>query len=102
MTRRGFAGLAVGGTVALAGWGAAGFGTFTASHIVKTAASIAERTPTPSEPARVTTAAPATNFAPADAKLPEPALPTTAALVTNLAPAEAKPPEPALATTAAP
>ena len=71
MTRRSFAGLAVGGTVALAGWGAAGLATFTASHVEKTAASIAERTPMPPEPAIVTTAAPATMVASADAKLPE-------------------------------
>jgi hypothetical protein len=70
MTRRSFAGLAVGGTVALAGWGAAGFGTFTASQVENTAASIAERTPPP-EPAVVTTAAPVTKVASADANLPE-------------------------------
>jgi len=71
MTRRGFAGLAVGGTVALAAWGAAGLGTFTAPHIENSAASIAEHTPTPPEPAVVTTAAPATKVASADANLPE-------------------------------
>src|SRR5262249_60131138 len=70
MTRRGFAGLAVGGTVALAAWGAAGFGTFTAPHIENSAASIAEHTPTPPEPAVVTAATPATKVASADANLP--------------------------------
>jgi hypothetical protein len=71
MTPRSFAGLAVGGTVALAGWGAAGFGTFTASHVEKTAAAIAERAPTPPEPAVATTATPATKVASADANLSE-------------------------------
>jgi hypothetical protein len=57
MTRRSFAGLALSGTLALAGSGAAGLGTFNASHIENTAASIAERTPTPPESPVVTTAA---------------------------------------------
>ena len=74
MTRRCFAGLAVGGTVALSpGWGAAaGFGTLhrvpmVASHVENTAASIAERAPTPPEPAVVTTATPVIEIATADA-----------------------------------
>ena len=66
MTRGSFAGLAVGGTVALAGWGAAGLGTFTASHVETSAASIAERAPTPPEPAVVTTATPVTQVASAE------------------------------------
>jgi hypothetical protein len=57
MTPRSFAGLALSGTLALAGSGAAGLGTFTASHIENTAASIAERSPTPPESPVVTTAA---------------------------------------------
>src|SRR5262245_10172451 len=71
MTRRGYAGLALGGTVALAGWIAVGSGTFKAPHIEKAAASIAERGPTPPEPAVVTTAAPVSDAATDDAKAPE-------------------------------
>src|SRR5262245_5355038 len=71
MTRRSFAGLAVGGTLALIGCGAAGLASFTASRVENSAASIAERTPTPPEPAVVATTAPVTKLASADANLPE-------------------------------
>ncbi len=66
MTRRGISGLALGGTLAFAGWGAAGLGTFTASPVENTAATIAERTPTPPEPAVVTTVPPVSQAAAVD------------------------------------
>jgi len=70
MTPRSFAGLALSGTVALAGWGAAGLGgTFKASENV--AASIAERAPTPPEQAVVTTAPPISEAAAADSNPPK-------------------------------
>jgi len=54
MTPRSFAGLALSGTVALAGWGAAELGAFNASRIENAAASIAEPGPTQLEPVVVT------------------------------------------------
>jgi hypothetical protein len=73
MTPRSFAGLALSGTVALAGWGAAGLGgTFKASHAENTAASIAERAPTPPEPAVATTAPPVSEAAARDSSPPKP------------------------------
>jgi hypothetical protein len=72
MTPRSFAGLALSGTVALAGWGAAGLGDFNESRIDNTAASIADRGPTRLQPA-VATTAPSVSEAPAgDANSPGP------------------------------
>ena len=71
MTPRRLAGLAVGGVVALAGWGVAGLGTFTASHAENAAASVAERMPTPPAPAVATTRAPGDAGASADPDLPD-------------------------------
>jgi hypothetical protein len=56
MTARNLAGLALSGTVALAGWGAAEFGTFKAPHIENSAASIADRGPARLQPAVVAAA----------------------------------------------
>src|SRR3954463_10696031 len=56
MTPRSFAGLALSGTVAVAGWGAAGLGTFNASHFENTAAPLAGHEPTRLQPAVMTTA----------------------------------------------
>jgi len=71
MTSGGFAGLAVlSGTVALAGLGAAGLGTFNASPIDNTAMTIVERRPAPSEPVIVTGAIPEASQR--DANPPEP------------------------------
>jgi hypothetical protein len=72
MTPRSFAGLALSGTVVLAGWGAAGLGAFNGSHIENAAASIAARAPTPPEPAVVTTSPPVSEAAAGDANPPEP------------------------------
>ena len=72
MTPRSFAGLALSGTVALAGWGAAGLGAFNASHIENTAASIADRGPTRLQPAVVTTATSVSEAAAGDSNSPEP------------------------------
>jgi hypothetical protein len=74
MTPRHFAGLALSGTVALAGWGVAEFGTFNASHIENTAASIAERRPTSPEPPVVTTATPVREALAGDSNPPGPVL----------------------------
>jgi len=72
MTPRSFAGLALSGTVALAGWGAAELGAFNASHIENTAASIADRGPTRLQPAVVTAAASVSEAAAGDSNSPEP------------------------------
>jgi len=66
MTPRGFAGLAL--VVALAWWGAAKLGN--PSHVKNTAASIAERRPTSSDPAVVTTVAPVSEAAAGDSTPP--------------------------------
>ena len=57
LTQRTFAGLALSGTVALAGWGAVELGAFNASHVETAAAPIAERNPGPPESAVVGAAA---------------------------------------------
>jgi hypothetical protein len=73
MTPRSFVGLALSGTVALAGWGAAGLGAFNASHIENTAASIADPGPTRLQPAVVTTTTTSVSEAAAgDSNSPEP------------------------------
>jgi hypothetical protein len=59
------------GTVALAGWGAAGLGTFSAPEIENAATTIGDRGPTPSEPAIVTVAIPAGGASRRDANPPE-------------------------------
>jgi hypothetical protein len=74
--------LALSGTVALAGLGAAGLGAFNASHIENTAASIADRGPTPLQPAVVTAAA-------GDSNSPEPVQPSVAATAVSEAAAGA-------------
>ena len=75
--------MALSGTVALAGWGAAGLGTFNASDIENTAASIAEPAPTPTEPTVATT---------------EPTVATTAPPVSEAAAGDSNPPGPVFAT----
>lgn len=74
LTQRSFAGLALGGTVALAGWGALGLGAFNASRVETTAAQIAERSPPPPEPAVVGAATTVNEAAPGDANPPEPVI----------------------------
>jgi len=107
MTARTFAGLAVSGAVALAGWGAAGLGTFNAAPIENTAASTTEPKPTtPPEPADVTaaipvvTAAPVSAAAPSDASPPAPA--SVLAPVTSVAEVPAPVTSPAEVPAAAP
>jgi hypothetical protein len=78
MTPRSFAGLALSGTVALAGWGAAGLGAFNASHIENTAAPIADHGPTRLQPAVVTAAASVSEAAAGDSNSPEPVLASAA------------------------
>jgi hypothetical protein len=71
MTPRSFAGFALSGTVALAGWGAAELGAFNAPHIENAAASMADRGPTPPEPAVATAATSVSVAAAGDSNLPE-------------------------------
>jgi hypothetical protein len=89
MTPRSFARLALSGTVALAGLGAAGLGAFNASHIENTAASIADRGPTPLQPAVVTTATSVRVAAAGDSNSPEPVQPSVAATATAVSEAAA-------------
>jgi hypothetical protein len=72
MTPRSFAGLALSGSVALAGWGAIEFGIHNPSHIENTATSLAERVPIPPEPAVVTATPPPSEAAASDSNPPEP------------------------------
>jgi len=74
LTQRSFAGLALGGTVALAGWGAVELGAFNASRVETTAAQIAERSPPPPEPAVVGAATTVNEAVPGDANPPEPVI----------------------------
>jgi hypothetical protein len=64
----------LGGTVALAGWGAVELGAFNASRVETTAASIAERSPPPPEPVVVGTAKTVNEAVPGDANPPEPVI----------------------------
>jgi hypothetical protein len=60
------------GTVALAGWGAAGLGAFNTSHIENTVASIADGGPARLQPAVVATAPSVSEAAAGDSNSPEP------------------------------
>ena len=95
--------MAVGGTVALIGWGATGPGTFTEPHVEHTAASIVERAPTPPAPAVVAAATPETTATPVTTATAETTAPVTTATpetaatpVTQVASADAKLPESAV------
>src|SRR5712671_3741483 len=90
MTPRSVAGLALSGTVALAGWGAVGLGTFNASPVEDTTASIADRASIPRPPAVMTTVPLASAAAAGDSNL-----------VSEAAAGDSSPPEPVIASAAA-
>jgi hypothetical protein len=90
MTPRSVAGLALSGTVALAGWGAVGLGTFNASLVEDTTASIADRASIPRQPDVVTTVPLASAPAAGDSNL-----------VSEAAAGDANPPEPVTASAGA-
>src|SRR6266404_621636 len=90
MTPRSVAGLALSGTVALAGWGAVGLGTFNASPVEDTTASIADRASIPRQPAVMTTVPLASAAAAGDSNL-----------VSEAAAGDSSPPEPVVASASA-
>src|ERR1700730_4342681 len=88
MTARNLAGLALSGTVALAGWGAAELGTFEAPHIENSAASIADRGPARLQPAVVTTANSVSEAAAGDSSSPGPVVASAGSSVAEVPAAE--------------